>query len=375
MKYSRILIIRTDRIGDCILSTPAVAFLKKLFPSAEIDVLTTPYTADVFSGNPHIREVILDDPMKTSVFSGQFMRLIGGIRKRKYEICFILHLSLRASVVPFLAGIPTRVAPASKIYQFLANRRIVQKRSHCLMNESEYNVDLIKKFLGVEGEEPPSSLYFDDASAAFMSDHLNREFLRLRGVSYDEFKKNGGKMVLVHPGCGGSALNMSIARYAEVMEKLYKLGFEIFLSTGPQEAALKKELISKLSFMPISYGDDLFKHGRVLSRSFALISKCDAALAPSTGIMHAAVALSKPVAALFCPIFVCMAKRWGPAPHSRAESVVLTPDVKCSDDANITHEKYCKRCIKSQCAYYNCMDGLSSETVVDCVLRIAGRAV
>ena len=374
MKYSRILIIRTDRIGDCILSTPAVAFLKKLFPSAEIDVLTTPYTVDVFSRNPDIRNVIVDDPAKAGIFSSRFMSLVSVIRKKKYEICFILHLSLRAALVPFLAGIPTRVAPASKIYQFLANRRIAQKRSQCLMNESEYNVDLIKKFLGVEGEEPPSSLYFDDAAADFINGHLNREFLRLRGRSYDDFKKNGGKMLLVHPGCGGSALNMSAAGYAEVMEKLYKLGFEIFLSTGPQEAALKKELMSKLSFTPLSYGDDIFKQGSVLSRSFALISRCDAAIAPSTGIMHAAVALSKPVAALFCPIFVCVPERWGPDPHSRAESIVMMPDVLCSDAGNLTHEKYCRRCIGSRCSHYNCMDGISAQTVVDAVLKLSGRA-
>jgi len=374
MKYSRILIIRTDRIGDCILSTPAVAFLKMLFPAAEIDVLTTPYTAGVFSNNPCISEIIVDEPAKTSIFSSEFMRLVGGIRKKRYDICFILHLNFRAALVPFLAGIPVRVAPASKIYQFLANRRIAQKRSRCLMNEAEYNTDLIKRFLGVEGEEPPSSLYFDDSSAAFIEGYLNQEFLKLRGGSYDEFKKSGGKMILVHPGCGGSALNMSVAGYAEVMEKLHELGFEIFLSTGPQEAVLKKEFLSKLSFTPISYGGEVFAQGPVLSRTFALISKCDAALAPSTGIMHAAVALSKPVVALFCPIFVCVPKRWGPDPHSLAESIVLMPEAKCSDASNLTHEKYCRRCIGSRCAHFNCMDKISLRAVIDSVLKLAGRA-
>ena len=73
-KYSKILIIRTDRLGDCILSTPVPAVLKKIFPAAQIDVLTTPYTMDVFTNNPTISEVIIDDP-KASIFSREFLAL------------------------------------------------------------------------------------------------------------------------------------------------------------------------------------------------------------------------------------------------------------------------------------------------------------
>ncbi|MEZ7893316.1 MAG: glycosyltransferase family 9 protein [Candidatus Wallbacteria bacterium] len=376
-KYSKILIIRTDRLGDCILSTPVPAVLKKIFPAAQIDVLTTPYTMDVFTNNPAISEVIIDDP-KASIFSREFLALAGKIRANKYDVCYILHLTFRAALLAFISGIPIRVSPASKIYQFLSTNRIIQKRSSCQMNEAEYNVDLILKHLNIQNEQrsengntknsiinTASSLYFDGASDNFVNTFLNTEFHDKRKISYDEFKKSGKKMITVHPGSGGSALNMSADRYIELMDKLFRNGYEVFLSTGPAEECLKNYYLSKLSFAPLCYRNDFFKASLSLKNTFALLDKSDAVIAPSTGIMHAAVALNKPVITVFCPIFVCVPKRWGPDPNARCQTAILMPEVKCGTADNIINEKYCKKCLKNNCMHYNCMDKIPISEVMD----------
>lgn len=56
-----ILVIQLRRIGDVILTTPAVAALKKLFPDAALDFLVEPAGAEALEGNPHIRERIVYD--------------------------------------------------------------------------------------------------------------------------------------------------------------------------------------------------------------------------------------------------------------------------------------------------------------------------
>ena len=55
----RILVIQLRRIGDVILTTPAVAALKARWPRAELDFLVEPAGAEALAGNPHIHELIV----------------------------------------------------------------------------------------------------------------------------------------------------------------------------------------------------------------------------------------------------------------------------------------------------------------------------
>ena len=360
---TKILIIRTDRLGDCILSTPVIAALKSVNKNAVVDILTSPYTADVFSDNPCVDDIIIDDSLKHSIFSKEFRALIKNIAARQYDICFILHITARAALIPFLARIPERVSPASKIYQFLSTMRVRQKRSACELNEAEYNLDLIRRSCGINFENQQPRLFFNQSAADFTDSYLNEVFGELRNISYDEFKKSDRKLILVHPGSGGSAVNMSPHKYAELIEKLHSEGFEIFLSTGPAEEKLKETILSKLSFKPLYYKNKFFTGGSALKKTFALLSRSSAVIAPSTGIMHAAAALEKPLVALFCPIFVCTPRRWGPYMSSAAE--IITPEAVSNDKNNIINQKYCIKCASSECKHYNCMDMIEIKEIID----------
>ncbi len=363
MKLNKILIIRTDRLGDCILSTPVITALKSVNKNEAVDILTSPYTADVFSDNPCVNDIITDDPSKYSIFSKEFRELIKNIAARQYDICFILHITARAALIPFLARIPLRVSPASKIYQFLSTARIRQKRSACELNEAEYNLDLIRRSCGINFENQPPRLFFNQTAAGFADSYLNKIFIELRNISYDEFKNSGRKLILVHPGSGGSAVNMSPHKYAELIEKLHSEGFEIFLSTGPAEEKLKEKILSQLSFKPLYYKNEIFAGGSALKKTFAFISRCSAVIAPSTGIMHAAAALEKPLVTLFCPIFVCTPRRWGPYMSPAAE--IITPEAVSNDKNNIINQKYCIKCTGAKCKHYNCMDMIEIKEIID----------
>ena len=53
----RIVLIRTDRVGDLVLSTPAIASFRRSWPAAQIDALVTDYTEPVLRHNPDIDAV------------------------------------------------------------------------------------------------------------------------------------------------------------------------------------------------------------------------------------------------------------------------------------------------------------------------------
>jgi len=69
----RILIIRTDRIGDLLLSTPAIKAVRETYPSAHIAVMVRPYVEDIVEGNPYIDEVILCDKYAYSSLSARLV--------------------------------------------------------------------------------------------------------------------------------------------------------------------------------------------------------------------------------------------------------------------------------------------------------------
>ena len=59
MDPKRILITRTDRLGDVVLSTPVIRHMRKLFPGAHIAFMVKPENRDLVANDPHLDEVIL----------------------------------------------------------------------------------------------------------------------------------------------------------------------------------------------------------------------------------------------------------------------------------------------------------------------------
>jgi ADP-heptose:LPS heptosyltransferase len=53
----RIVLVRTDRVGDLVLSTPAIASFRRSWPDAHIDAIVTDYTEPVLRHNPDVDAV------------------------------------------------------------------------------------------------------------------------------------------------------------------------------------------------------------------------------------------------------------------------------------------------------------------------------
>jgi len=57
-------VVRPDRVGDVVLSTPIYHTLKASFPNSFIGALVSPYTSPLLEQNPYIDAVITDEPTK-----------------------------------------------------------------------------------------------------------------------------------------------------------------------------------------------------------------------------------------------------------------------------------------------------------------------
>ena len=105
----KIVVIRTDRIGEVLLSTPVVEALYKRFPGSKIDFITSPYSLDIISDRPDINEVIGFDTFskRLSVYSA--IGLANRLRPKCFDMAIVLNPHKILHLGCFLANIPIRV--------------------------------------------------------------------------------------------------------------------------------------------------------------------------------------------------------------------------------------------------------------------------
>src|SRR5688572_14207780 len=117
-KVSRILLVRTDKIGDVVLTTPAIAALRKKFPEAKILGLVSTTASEIYRLNPHLNGHIVLDPELYTGFLG-FWRLVRRLRQERFEVAVVFQARLKVGLALVFAGIRYRIGPFSKWWSWL----------------------------------------------------------------------------------------------------------------------------------------------------------------------------------------------------------------------------------------------------------------
>ena len=348
---ARVLVVRPDRLGDVLLSTPALEVLRRAYPKARISILVQPRVAPAIRGLPAVDEVV--EWEENGLYAGWsgFWRLVRTLRESRFDFALVLQAPAKVAWALFFARIPIRLGPYSKWYSFLTyNRGVRQRRSQVEMNEADYNLQLLRP-LGIQvgARTVPTQAAASKEALADVDHWLTVHRVDLVARHW----------VAVHPGMGGSALNWPDSHYEELVSVLLSEGRGVVLTGGPGEQPILDRFQNRFSshenfktFGGVSAPD--------VQRLAALYSRMSLVVAPSTGPLHLAVARGCPVVSFYPPIRVQSAKRWGPyevsmSPSLRQQrSVVLTPEVVCGQEF---------RCLGEKCASYPCMKSLSVERV------------
>ncbi len=293
-----ILVVRNDKLGDFMLAWPTFSLLKHHWPDIHISVLVPSYTAPMAEICPWIDEVVIDQPEE-----GLFA-LRNSIRLGHYDAVLTLFSSGRLGLATCLAGIPYRLAPATKLVQFCYNHRLTQRRSRSKKPEYAYNLDLAYRLLrdlkGIPGHM---------ATAEDSDDYLPKELTRpLLQFNPDEIRllretfcrqhkfEPHSRLIFIHPGSGGSANNLSLDQYARLATTLKcEEPFAFVISAGPGEEEAAGRLKKMLAPLPATV---LRPQGGLpeLSRHLQF---ADLFISGSTGPLHIAGALDRPTAAFY----------------------------------------------------------------------------
>jgi heptosyltransferase-2 len=333
-KFSNILVCRTDKIGDVILTLPVVNALRDFYPDARITFLASEYASEILYAHKAIDEILIYNPSE-SVFE-----LFKKIKGKNFDLAIVVFPVFKIALALWLARIPIRVGTGYRFYSFLFNKKIFEHRKYAQKHEVEYNLNLIRE-IGVEVNEVKFDIFIPQS--AF--ERIN-QILEINEIT-------PGNYIIVHPGSKGSARDLKPERFKELVKKLSEEGFKVILTGSESE----KELVRYVAGNEKNVYD--FSGLLNLKELSALIKLASVFVSNSTGPIHIASAVGTPVVGFYPPIKVMSPRRWGPYTENKT---IFVPNVPFE----------CKKCIGERCKFFDCMDRINIDDVLRAIKEKVG---
>lgn len=317
----KILVVRNDKIGDFMLAWPSFAMLKASLPDCHITALVPNYTVALAELCPWIDSVLVDPTEKSD--KAKQIELIKQIRAAQFDASINLFSTTYNAKLVWKGKIPYRLAPATKLAQIFYNKRIKQKRSQSAKPEFEYNLDLIRAFL------TDNNVKVVEPSAPYLS-FSDQQLVEQKAKLAQQLSLNSDKpWVYVHAGSGGSANNLSLQQYTQLVCGL-EGDFEVVLTAGPgeeQKAAELQKLMAESGRSAVLYD----KNDGLVDFSCS-IACADMFIAGSTGPLHIAAAIDVPTVGFFPSKRSATPLRWKPI-NSEGNHIAFCPP-KADDKAS-----------------------------------------
>ncbi|MGB5288740.1 MAG: glycosyltransferase family 9 protein, partial [Ignavibacteriaceae bacterium] len=262
----KILIVRTDRIGDVVLSLPMAELIKLKYPKCKLAYFLREYSSSLLEGNPFIDEVIVANELNGEIL---FKENLEKIKAKGFDTCVVVNPTFRISFLMFLAGIRNRIGTGYRWYSFLFNIKVFEHRKYGEKHELEYNIGLLNT-MGLEITDFKKEINFHLSVAEENTERLN-DLLKKKGL------KPGSKIVIIHPGSGGSSVDLPKVKLIELARKIAELKNVTIVITGSKnETELCREFEINNSVINIAGQIDI-------SLLKALIKKADLFISNSTG--------------------------------------------------------------------------------------------
>lgn len=286
-----LLITRHDKIGDFALTLPMIQMAKKNIPDANIIVLVSKVNYDFAKQIDFIDDVIL--------YEENILALAKKIKQKQIDVSISAFIDTKLALALFIARVKTRYAPATKIAQFLFNKRITQRRSRAKKREFKYNIDLLKSFY------PNCNIGFSCPLLAL--DKRKKEMI-FNAFKKDFHVKENANVIAFHPGFGGSSDgNLTLNDYIKLAKSISKKkDIQVVFTFGPDDEESFHFIKENIDFNAILYSSktSLMDFCYLLS-NFALF------ISTSTGPMHLAGILNVQTISFFGDSIFASPKRWG----------------------------------------------------------------
>jgi ADP-heptose:LPS heptosyltransferase len=360
----RILINRSDAIGDTILTTPMAKMLKEKFPNCHVTMLISSRSSNLLNHHPYIDSIKIYH--RTNRFFYKIREVFLIFTECRPTHYFYVGGGYLPNFMAWLYRVPFRGGLKSRWHTFLfLNHGIRQKRSLVSMHEMEYNLNLLAP-LGIKYHYSELSNYVPELSLT--ENEMSDALVRFNGILEQNNLNPQKKYIFIHPGMTGHTLNWSSKNYGRLVFKLeqkFPGQFNYIISHTPSDNVFLtglKELLSRDEGKLFSQSVYYFNGAENGIRDYmAILSKASLFVGPSTGTTHIAAALGVPIVGIYSPIKVQSAKRWGPVPKNILKTKIVVPDVICGEPT---------KCALRDCPYYECMGKIEVDDIVKQAIKV-----
>ncbi|MFN2371842.1 MAG: glycosyltransferase family 9 protein [Candidatus Krumholzibacteriia bacterium] len=335
---------RTDRLGDVVLSLPAVDLLVAARPDWEVHLMVAPGAVPLVQGRPGLARVWT---WRDDLAPAARRTLRDELRAEGFGAAVLLQYRRELALLLRAAGIAGRHGPLSRVSSwFLLDRGRRQARSRHDAHEADLGADLVAALAGVPAARAPAPRLHPGPGALAAGRALRAE--RAAGAATVAF---------VHPGSGGSTLDWAPVRFAAVASRLAaQPGWRVFVTGAGRDAGAVAAMAPDLD-RRVEVLLDACDLGGLLG----LLAAGDVFVGPSTGPLHMASALDLAAVGIYPPVRTMAPGRWGPRGRwTRA----LVPDVGCPAR---------RACRGRRCAHWNCMDRIGPDAVAAAAVALAER--
>lgn len=360
----KILINRSDAIGDSVLTSSMAKMIKDKFPAAHITFLIASRSKDLFLNHPYIDEVIIYHRKASFFFKiREVIKIFTQVKPTHY---FYVGGGYLPNFISWLFAIHFRGGLKSRWHTYLfLNNGVRQKRSMVTMHEMEYNLNLLGP-LGIDYNFQDKMKYTPEIN---LSQDEVQEAIRLFNINLEKNgMETGHKMIFIHTGMSGHTLNWSSRNYGRFIlkfEQKFPNKYLFVISHTPTDHNFlvgAKDILGKKEYAFLKNRIFYFDGSKAGLRNYmSVLSQASLFLGPSTGTTHIASILGVPVATLYSPIKVQSALRWGPVTNDPSKLKIFVPDVICGE---------VKKCAERACPYYECMGKIEVEDVVKHAISI-----
>lgn len=265
----KILVIRHDKIGDFVLTWPALYLLKTAYPEAEIDVFIAPIMKEFALRCPYIDNIIIDN--------GDDDAISTEIHKNNYDAAIVALSRYRIYKILKPCNIPYMLVPKVGWYQYFYTYRVdhsfdrakPMRRASCKLVDhflTTHNVnipELPKKLWNVDSEKDKWRKYYH--------------------------QQGNEKLIFVHAGTGGSSgavAENDLATLVQAINAKTKVDCRFILTFGKNEIVIAERIMSTLSNTEIKI--ELATPLDNLADFAESIVAADIFIAGSTGPIHIA---------------------------------------------------------------------------------------
>ncbi|WP_051361707.1 glycosyltransferase family 9 protein [Solimonas soli] len=343
----RILCVRTDNLGDVLMTTPALRALREAAPGRHLTLLASRSGAAAAAHIPQVDEAIVYDapwaahPADAGIAADE--SLIARLRAGRYDAAVIFTVfsqsPLPAAMLLRLAGIPTVAAHCRENpYRLISDRIVEPETGMPTRHEVQRQLDLVAA-LGAGCRDPRLSFRVDAGDRATVA-----ALLREHGIA------PGTPWLLVHPGASATSRRYPPELFAAALRLLRReTRLPIVFGGTPEECAT----VDAVRAAAGGEGTHSFAGRLTLGQCGAAIAAAGVLIGNNSGPVHLAAALGTPVVDLYA--------QTNPQ-HTpwQVPSRVLMHDVDC------------RWCYRSVCpsGHHACLRGIEPRAVADAALEL-----